>query len=227
MRITVLDKDTRRAESICATLRAAGHRCRRADHADDVLAEAAHAGLDLVVLDWSAHADDLRLLQALRAGTRPVALLLMAKRGAEKEILSAMEAGASDYIVKPVRLGELATRVQVLLKRAFPDDPGGESLCFGRYAFEASAGRLTVDGNAVALTQKEFELALLLFRHLGRPLSRAFLREVIWPAETDLPSRTLDTHVSRVRTKLELRPENGFRLSPVYSYGYLLEQLAE
>jgi DNA-binding response OmpR family regulator len=80
-------------------------------------------------------------------------------------------------------------------------------------------------GSTVNLTQKEFDLALLFFRHLGRPLSRAFIRESIWMQEADVPSRTVDTHVSRVRSKLRLRPENGFRLLPVYNFGYRLEQI--
>jgi DNA-binding response OmpR family regulator len=82
-----------------------------------------------------------------------------------------------------------------------------------------------MDGEQIDVTHKEFNLALLFFRNLGRPLSRAYIHESIWVRETAVPSRTMDTHVSRVRNKLRLRPENGFRLVPVYSYGYRLEKL--
>ncbi|MFN5354833.1 MAG: helix-turn-helix domain-containing protein, partial [Burkholderiaceae bacterium] len=77
----------------------------------------------------------------------------------------------------------------------------------------------------IVLTRKEFLLALLFFRHLGRPLSRATIHEAVWPKVAELNSRSLDTHISRVRSKLALRPENGYRLAPVYSYGYQLEGL--
>jgi DNA-binding response OmpR family regulator len=87
-------------------------------------------------------------------------------------------------------------------------------------------GRLTMNGTQVDLTQKEFDLALLFFRNLGRPLSRAYILEAVWARDIEIPSRTMDTHVSRIRTKLQLRPDNGFRLAPVYSYGYRLEQIA-
>jgi len=91
--------------------------------------------------------------------------------------------------------------------------------------FALRSSRLTIDGRTVALTPKEFALALLLFRHLDRPLSRAYIEESVWPESDDLASRTLDTHISRVRNKLGLQPANGFRLAPVYGYGYRLEQL--
>jgi DNA-binding response OmpR family regulator len=102
---------------------------------------------------------------------------------------------------------------------------GAEQLQFGPYVFETRPGRLLMDGAVIEVTHKEFYLALLFFRNIGRPLSRAYIHEAVWIRETALPSRTMDTHVSRVRNKLQLRPENGFRLVPVYSYGYRLEKL--
>jgi DNA-binding response OmpR family regulator len=140
--------------------------------------------------------------------------------------VAALDAGANDYLIKPMRNGEIVARVQVLLKRAYPEQHAGELMRFGRYVFETATTCVKHDQKTIKVTQKEFDLALLFFEHLGRPLSRAYIREMIWPGESELPSRTLDTHVSRVRSKLGLRPENGFRLSPVYSYGYELEQLS-
>jgi DNA-binding response OmpR family regulator len=84
---------------------------------------------------------------------------------------------------------------------------------------------VSVKGNAVALAQKEFELALLLFRHVSRPLSRTHIRESVWKQDVDIPSRTIDTHISQIRAKLTLRPINGYRIAPIYSYGYRLEKV--
>ena len=100
-------------------------------------------------------------------------------------------------------------------------------MAFGHHEFLMGRSQVEVEGRLVTLTQKEFELALLFFRHLGRPLSRAYIHETVWSRDAELSSRTLDTHVSRVRNKLGLKPEAGYRLAPVYSFGYRLEQIPE
>jgi DNA-binding response OmpR family regulator len=75
------------------------------------------------------------------------------------------------------------------------------------------------------LTRKEFDLTLLFFRHLGRPISRASNIEMLWVRDPPTLARTLDIHVSRVRNSLGLIPAQGFRLAPVYGYGYGLAQI--
>jgi DNA-binding response OmpR family regulator len=111
------------------------------------------------------------------------------------------------------------------LHRAYPEQFPAEKLQFGRYLFEIHTARIFLSSQLIELTRKEFALALLLFRNLDKPLSRITMIDAIWSNELDVPSRTLDTHISRIRTKLRLRPENGFRLATVYSYGYRLEQI--
>jgi len=152
-------------------------------------------------------------------------VLFMTSRSGEDDIVAGLAAGADDYMIKPIRRSELVARVQALLRRAYPTQTASEHLQFGAYKFETRAGRVSINEVPVEMTQKEFDLALLLFRNLGRPLSRAYILEAVWSRDVDIPSRTMDTHISRVRSKLELRPENGYRLAPVYSYGYRLEQV--
>lgn len=227
MQITVWDQDKALAESLCATLQAAGHRAVRAADAEDVLEQVRQAASDLLLLDIAAPgAGSAMPIRAVRQMAPAMPILLLCPRASTDEIAAALDAGAADFLIKPVRHAELVTRVQVLLQRAYPAQHAGELLQFGSYAFATASGSVVRDGKPVEVTQKEFDLALLFFRHLGRPLSRAYIRESIWPGDAGLPSRTLDTHVSRVRNKLDLRPENGYRLSPVYSYGYQLERLS-
>ena len=80
-----------------------------------------------------------------------------------------------------------------------------------------------VGDQAISLTNKEFQLALLLFRNSGRLLSRSYILENVWGVRSELSTRTVDTHVSRLRNKLGIRPDRGWRLNAVYHHGYRLE----
>jgi DNA-binding response OmpR family regulator len=227
MRIAVLDNDRSQADLICQVLTGAGHSCQAFDSAKELLAQLRKDSADLLLMDWQV--TDLPASEVLRrAKEKMVAnaptMFLVGSSG-EDDIVAGVTAGADDYLVKPVRRGELVARVSALLRRAYPSQNGAEQLQFGPYVFETRPGRLLMDGEVIDVTHKEFYLALLFFRNIGRPLSRAYIHESVWVRETAVPSRTMDTHVSRVRNKLQLRPENGFRLVPVYSYGYRLEKL--
>lgn len=227
MRLAVLNHDTTERESICSILNSAGHTALPFDSGKELLQQARRDAVDLLVLDW--HNTDIapvEVMQGLREKLQlPIPVLLMTGRSCEDDILAGLAAGANDYMVKPIRRSELVARVQVLLRRTYPNQHVPENLEFGEYVFETGSAHLALKGRTIDLTQKEFDLALLLFRNLGRPLSRAYILVAVWSREADIPSRTLDTHISRVRNKLMLKPENGFRLAPVYSYGYRLEQV--
>ena len=227
MRITVLDSDPDQAAAICDALAALGHSCTRHRTAKPALEELRREACDLLVMAWQVQDMPAQeLVAAAHSGASGrIPVLVVIGRAGEQDALSTLKAKADDYIVAPVRRSELALRVQALLKIAHPDS-GPEQLRFGQYTFEIHSARAWVNDREITLTRKEFTVALLLFRNLGRPLSRAYIQESAWPHEDGIPSRTIDTHVSRVRTKLGLIPENGYRLVPVYSFGYRLEELA-
>lgn len=227
MKIAVLEQDRPQADLICQVLSAAGHSCHSYDSAKDLLGQLRKDSADMLVMDWNV--PDMDGAEVLRRAKEKLATaaptMFLVGNNAEDDIIAGVTAGADDYLVKPLRRGELVARVSALLRRAYPSQNSAEQLQFGPYTFETRPGRLLKDGSVIDVTQKEFSLALLFFRNIGRPLSRAYIHESVWVRENDVPSRTMDTHVSRVRNKLHLRPENGFRLVPVYSYGYRLEKL--
>ncbi|NUU04433.1 winged helix-turn-helix transcriptional regulator [Herbaspirillum robiniae] len=201
------------------------------------LAMAREDDVGLLVVDLDAlapHAAEagtaLRAFRARRDGDEPAApAVLLLAAPAQKELLQELRAaGADDYLVKPIRRNELALRLALLLRAADPQAGAARLVQAGTFVFDLDRMRVTSTERPaldVALTQKEAELARLLLAHAGRPLSRAFIQERIWGAEPELPTRTIDTHVSRVRTKLGLKPEHGYRLATVYGYGYQLERL--
>lgn len=226
MKIAVLAFDLIQAESVCQILASTGHECDSFTSSTELLQRFRHEPYDVLVVNLP-HAEEVtNLIQAVRNQT-PVAvpILCIADSTEEEQIVAILEAGADDYLLKPIRRRELAIRVIVLLRRSYPSQTDGEQLQFGIYVFEPRRGRLTIMGNPVEITRKEFDLALLFFRHIGRPLSRALIAETVWGENPPEISRTMDTHVSRVRSKLELFPERGFRLAPVYGFGYRLDQV--
>jgi DNA-binding response OmpR family regulator len=227
MRIAVLDDDHSQADLVCQVLTSAGHTCHSFDSGREMLNHLRRESYDMLIIHWQvpdvSGSEVLRWARDRLPANLPV--LFMTSRSGEDDIVAGLAAGADDYMIKPIRRGELVARVQALLRRAYPAQNAAEQIQFGDYIFEVRTGRLTIKGNPVELTQKEFDLALLFFRNIGRPLSRAYILEAVWARDSEVPSRTMDTHVSRVRSKLQLRPEYGFRLAPVYSYGYRLEQI--
>ncbi|AMP01766.1 transcriptional regulatory, C terminal family protein [Collimonas arenae] len=227
MRIAVLDDDPSQTDLVCQVLTSSGHTCHPFQSGKEILNQLRRESYDMLVLDWQvpdlSGPEVLRWVRDKLPKTIPV--LFITSRSGEDDIVEGLAAGADDYMIKPIRRSELVARVQALLRRAYPIQNSSEQIVFNDYLFETRSGRLTLAGKPIEITQKEFDLALLFFRNLGRPLSRAYILEAVWSRDVDIPSRTMDTHVSRVRSKLQLRPENGYRLAPVYSYGYRLEQL--
>lgn len=226
MRIAILDDDATILEFVCAVLNSAGHTCHPFESGKEILHQLRRESYDLLILDWQVpDLSGTEVLQWVREKlslTLPV--LFMTGRSSEDDIVAGLAAGADDYMIKPIRSGELVARVNALSRRAYPAQTAKEHMQFGPYKFELRAHQVSANDKPVEMTRKEFELALLLFKNLGRPLSRAYILEAVWSRDVDVPSRTMDTHISRVRNKLGLRPENGYRLAPVYSFGYCLEQ---
>jgi DNA-binding response OmpR family regulator len=128
-------------------------------------------------------------------------------------------------MVKPVRRQELLARVRALLRRAYPVEEK-KQLSFPPFEIDIQRSEIRRNDSKIELTPKEFDLAVTLFRNVGRLLSRGHLQETVWGRTGDLATRTVDTHISQVRKKLDLRPESGYRVVPVYNYGYRLEKIS-
>jgi two-component system response regulator RegX3 len=96
-------------------------------------------------------------------------------------------------------------------------------LKLGAYEIHQENRQILVRGVLIALTHKEYEVACYLFQNPGRLLSRAYLLEVIWGLQAEIDTRTVDTHVSRLRRKLDIYPKNGWKIVSIYGYGYRVE----
>ena len=226
MRFAIIEDDPAQMEVLTAWLKEAGHDVHGFVLAREFMRVASRESFDLLLVDWMlpdlTGEQVLRWLRVERNNDTPA--IFITSRDAEEDIANAFSAGADDYVVKPPRRIELLSRIEAVLRRAQPKSPN-QALTVGLYHFDLARKALSIDGVPVELTDKEFELAAFLFRNLGRLLSRGHLLEAVWGRNPSLATRTVDTHISRVRSKLNLRPENGFRLTPTYNFGYRLERI--
>jgi len=180
---------------------------------------------DLVILDWNIRAaDEISLLEWMNKTliTRPP-VIVMANRSAKRDIADALNAGADDYITKPESRNIIAARVNALLRGNAACGAFDTEVTYGAYKMNRMEQSVSIHGQTVILTAKEFELAEMFFKNTDRTLLRHYIMQTIWRTTATLATRTLDMHISRVRAKLALQPENGFRIFTVFGYGYRLE----
>ncbi|WP_194743285.1 response regulator transcription factor [Thermaurantiacus tibetensis] len=226
MRCAVVDDDRAQADLVRSLLEGAGHSCDVLHSGRALVARLRHETYDLVVLDWSMPGlDGVEVLRLMRQGPfAATPVLMLTARADHSDVVTGLEAGADDYIVKPLVPEVFLARVDAILRRAAMQKPVAPVVRFGTYTFDRANETVSFGDRVVKLTAKEFALALTFFENLARPLARSWLLETVWGTAADLESRTLDAHVSKVRAKLNLRAESGYRLLPVYSYGYRLER---
>lgn len=229
MRIALLEDDKDQADLVCAWLKAAGHSCHVYMLGKELVREVRRETFDLFLLDWEVPGmSGAEVLVWIRANIdEPVPVLFVTARQREEDIVHALSSGADDYMVKPLGKLELLARIDALARRMRPNpNQGEEVLEYGQLSVDCRKRQVKVGGKEVAMTQKDYELALFLLRNIGRLLSRGYILEAVWGQSADINTRTVDTHVSRIRGKLGLTPENGWRLSAVYQHGYRLERIA-
>jgi DNA-binding response OmpR family regulator len=226
MRIAILEDDPDQAALIEEVVANGGHDVHSYADGPALVRTCGQESFDLYILDWEVPGmsgeEVLRWIRAHAGAGVPV--LFVTAHDEEGYVLRAFAAGADDYMIKPVRPPQLLARVSALLRRAYPmRNPAVVE--YGGYSFDTRARKLRVAGVEVKLTQKEFDLALFLFRNIGRLLSRGHILDAVWGRPDESLTRTLDTHVSRLRRKLGLKAEHGIRLVAVYQFGYRLERI--
>ncbi len=227
MRLAILEDDHSIRTHVSALLGSSGHQVREFHEAKGMLKALRLDSFDLLLLDWSLpDKSGIEVLAWVKEHLDPAPpVIMITARTTEADIVTGLTAGADDYVTKPVQDEVLKARVDAVLRRVYRASARQKIEQYGHFAFDIEQHTLTSHGNPIAMTAKEFGLALLLFRNLHRPLSRDYIMDAVWGHSPDMVSRTLDAHVSQIRSRMALRPENGYRLSSVYSFGYRLEEI--
>ena len=174
----------------------------------------------LVLLDIMLPEEDgFSILQKLRAApaTKRLPVIMLTAKGSEYDIVRGLDIGADDYVPKPFRMMELLSRIRALLRRSGADNDRQEEYRVGNLYVNPVRHEVQVDGKAVVLTLKEFELLNLLMSRQGIVFTRAQLLDEIWGYGFDGESRTVDVHVRTLRQKLG---EAGNYIETVRGIGY-------
>jgi two-component system response regulator RegX3 len=177
---------------------------------------------DLVLLDvLLPDQSGIEVCQKMRA-LRPVPIIMVTARRAEVDVVLSLELGASDYVAKPFRLRELVARMRAVLRRAADvrAEQVEDVLQVGPVRLNASRHEVAVDNVQVELSRKEFDLLALLMTHSGQVVTRESCLDQLWWNQQLMNSRTLDTHIKRLRRKIEPDPASPRHLLTVRGVGF-------
>ncbi len=226
MLIASVEDDPIQASLIKQTLTQAGHEVHHFSSGRECLAALSKSNrYDLFILDWELpDVTGVEILVWVRNNLgSQIPVIFLTNRTEDSDLLQAFQLGADDYIHKPFSPAILAARVNANLRRNTPTTKVPSEVIVGPYRFDNNARKVYLHGEQIVLAPKEFELASLFFRNIGRLFSRDALSTTIWNREIPATSRTLDTHLSNVRQKLKIHPENGVQIVASYALGYRLE----
>lgn len=232
MLIAIVDDDSSMQCLLQATLEHAGHQVQPFPDAQSFLATGSWPELGMLVVDWQLpdmQGPDLVRLARQRHGPL-LPILFATQRQQERDVVQALEAGADDFMSKPLQLPIFMARVQALARRAYPQDKATPTQ-FGPYRFDPDGRHVEFGAHRVALKGREYAIAQHLFRHEGQLVTRQQLHQLFWPGAAPAETRSLDTHISQLRSKLQLGPNHAsqphgrFVLQGIYGTGYRLERL--
>ncbi len=228
MRIAILEDDPDQAEIVSLWLQDAGYSVTCESSSAGFIRAIRRDSFDLYLLDWIVPVlsgiEVLRKLRNEMGDNTPV--IVATVKDKEQSVVRALEAGADDYIVKPMRQAELAARVAAILRRAGIGATSVPVFDAAPYEIDIRRQSLSLEGEEVSLTNREFELAVFLFRNAGKLLSRSHILDATWGIDNEsVSTRTVDTHVSRLRKKLGLNEGSGWTLTAVYQHGYRMERV--
>lgn len=227
MRIALVDDDVHLAQAMKLWMEEQSYDVVYFQNGRDFTSALRKESFDLYILDWVMPDFDgeqvLDWLSEQPQNQTPV--IFVTQRDSEEDIARILNQGADDYITKPVRQKELLARIAAVARRSTNQVMQKELLECPPYRINLTSHTLLKNDQPIKLTQKEFELVAFMFKNLGRLLSRGHILSSVWGHGSEFTTRTVDTHISRIRKKLELTPENGWRLSAIYHQGYRLEQI--
>ncbi|KFU79620.1 DNA-binding response regulator, OmpR family, contains REC and winged-helix (wHTH) domain [Amycolatopsis lurida] len=227
-KLLVVEDDDAIGGVLESTLRLHGYEVSWQRDGRTALAAAADGGIDFVLLDLGLpDLDGVEVCRRLRAELPGAVLVILTARQEEMDVVVGLEAGADDYLTKPIRLGELLARVRAHLRRGTAPPESRPAIAIGHLRVDTAGRRVSVGGREISLRAKEFDLLARLAEQPGVAVSRDTLMSEVWDAHWYGSTKTLDVHIAALRRKLTESaptPEQAPRISTLRGHGYRLEQ---
>lgn len=225
-RVLIVEDDPQIGRLLATELREAAYDVQWVTDGNHGIERLAANGADLAILDLMLPGiDGFEICRRMRAQRRYIPILMLTARNAERDIVRGLELGADDYLTKPFRTPELMARIRALFRRvaaygqaAAPDGRGLVER--GRLSIDAIKHVTHVESKPVALTAKEFELLFLFATNAGRTFSRGELLDKVWGIGFEGYEHTVNTHINRLRNKIERDPANPEFIETVWGVGY-------
>ena len=223
--IAVVEDDLAFASAMEEFLGAAGYTVSSYDSSQKFLAALRQSECDLLIVDWSIpDLSGIEVLEYIRKFHPDMPAIMLTARAENIDIVRGLQAGADDYVAKPVDRAVLAQRIKSLLRRSKGEVKNvSENVILGRYLLRPSTSTIYLGDEEIVVPKREFDMAMLFFTNPNRLLSRQYLAATLWGKVVDYQSRTIDTHVARLRKNLKLDPTSGISLNALYGFGYTLQ----
>ncbi len=226
MNIALLEDDKDQSVIIKEWLLQSGHQCDCYGSGSEFVRAIKRFTYDILILDWMLpDITGVEVLQWIRQNIDwRIPVIFTTQRDSEEDIVYALGHGADDYMIKPIKHRELLARIEALGRRAFKTEPD-LNLQVEPFQINSNTRQVLKNSKLIPTTAIEFDLVQFLFRNYGRVLSRDYILENVWGRNPTVTTRTVDTHVSRIRKKLGIASQNNWQLVSVYQHGYRLEKL--
>ena len=222
--LLLVEDDDSIAVALRLHLEDAGYRLHREANGEHAMAAIDRQRWDLVLLDLMLPgADGWEVCRHLRARHADVPVIMLSARSAEAHRVLGLELGADDYMAKPFSMLELVARIRALLRRIEQmrsTTAPKQEFKFGPFRLDTVRRELLRDGTAVPLTLREFDLLHFLLKHPGRPFSRGELLQRVWGEGFDGYEHTVNSHINRLRSRIEEDPRDPKRVVTVWGVGY-------
>jgi len=233
-KILIIEDDHEIADLISLHLNDLNYDISHNENGHDGLRHALEESFDLIILDLMLPGiDGFEICRRLRKENKYIPILILTSRAEEVDRVLGLELGADDYLTKPFSIRELIARVKALFRRmeslAYQSEEDGKrkKICCRNLEVDLTKRKVTIDGESVDLTVKEFELLEIFCKNPGRAYSRQDLLTFVWGYQFSGYDHTVNSHINRLRAKIEKDPSNPEFIKTVWGHGYRFAEQEE